>query len=158
MKIEWTITKKRGNIRPMLHYCFVVESFERELALPPIRIESSIAEPLDACEEHCYPEKNERATSPLYNGFYMLEIVSHKGNLWPQKIRLPWREDNEYPEVEESFKKLRTVFEKELASANASVAMQKSSSLQITDTATQFVAPSILAERFLTFAKGNRQI
>lgn len=156
MKIEWSISKKRGNIRPMLSYCFVVESFERELALPPIRIKSNIAEPFDAWEEHCYPNKNERAAEPIYNGFYTLEIVSHKGHLWTQKIRLPWRENNEYPEVEESFKKLRTVFEEELANAHASDVIQKSASLEITDKATQLMAPSLLAERFLTFAKGTR--
>lgn len=158
MKIEWKITKKRGNIRPMLSYSFFVESFEKELALPPIRVESSIAEPCDAWEEHCYPERNERAKTPVYNGLYTLEIVSHKGHLWTQKIRLPWRENNEYPEVEESFKKLRAVFEQELANANASCAMQTSHSLQISDAATQSIAPSILAERFLTFAKGSRSL
>lgn len=153
MKIDWTISKKKGNIRPILSYSFIVESFEKELALPPVRIQSTIAEPFDAWEEHCYPKYNERAETPVFKGYYSLEIVSHKGHIWTQKIRLPWKEDNEYPEVEESFKILRTAFEKELARANASNAMEKSFSLQITDKASQCLAPHVLAERFLNFAK-----
>ncbi len=156
MKIEWSITKKKGNFRPTLHYSFVVESFEKELALPPIRIKSFINEPLDVFEDYCYPNKNERAETPLYAGFYDIEIVSHKGRLWAQEIRLPWRENNDYPEVEESFKALRTEFEKELANANASKEMKVTNSLQITEKATLDIAPSLLAERFLDFAKGKK--
>lgn len=156
MKIEWTITKKRGNLRPTLTYSFVIEKFEKELALPPIRIQSSIAEPFDVWEEHCYPNRNERAEEPIYKGYYHLEIVSHKGHVWTQKIRLPWRENNEYPEVEESFIKLRSAFEKELANANTSHAMEKTFSLQITDMATECMAPNVLAERFLSFARSGK--
>ncbi len=158
MKIEWNIHKKKGNFRPVLHYSFIVEAFERDLALPPIRIKSTIQEPLEVYDEHCYPNTHERAQEPQYKGFYDLEIVSHKGRLWPQEIRLPWREDNNYPEVEESFKMLRQAFEDELASANSSEEMQVSSSLDITEHATLEIAPAILAEKFLDFAKGKKAV
>ncbi len=153
MKIEWKITKKRGNLRPTLSYSFVVEKFEKALALPPISIESTIPEPMDSWQEHCYPNEFERAVDVQHKGYYRLELVSHKGNMWAQNIRLPWREDNSYPEVEESFKLLRTAFEAELASANASNAMNEVSFMQLSDTATQNIAPAVLAEKFLTFAK-----
>ncbi len=158
MKIEWNIIKKKGNYRPSLHYSFVVEDFERDLALPPIRIQSTIHEPMEVFEEHCYPNKYERAQTPEYKGFYDLEIVSHKGRLWPQEIRLSWREDNLYPEIEESFKMLRQAFEEELAKANNSKEINISSSLDITEQAHLEIAPSILAEKFLDFAKGKKAV
>ena len=45
MHIEWNITKRRGNIRPILHYTVTLEEHERELALPFIRVVSTIPEP-----------------------------------------------------------------------------------------------------------------
>ncbi len=158
MKIEWKIEKKRGNFRPTLSYSFVIEKFEKALALPPVRILSSIAEPLDSFDEHCYPNQHERAGEPIYKGFYTLTIVSHKGSAWPQKIRLPWREDNNYPEVEESFALLREAYEQELALANESLPMQESASMQISDKANAALAPNVLAEKFLHFAKRSSNL
>ncbi len=153
MKIEWKITKKLGNLRPTLSYCFVVETFEKALALPPINIDSTIPEPMDSWQEHCYPHEFERADNAEYKGFYRLSLVTHKGNMWSQSIRLPWREDNAYPEVEESFRLLREAFEMELANANASKAMDESASMQLSDAANQTIAPAAFAEKFLNFAK-----
>ncbi len=156
MKIQWKIIKKLGNIRPTLSYSFVVEKFEKALALPPIIIESTIPEPLDSWQEHCYPNEHERAHDAKFKGYYSLQLVSHKGNMWAQTIRLPWREDNTYPEVEESFQLLRSAFERELASANASAPMDEDAFLQLSDTATKDIAPAVLAEKFLNFAKREK--
>ncbi len=156
MKIQWKITKKLGNIRPTLSYCFEVESFEKALALPPITIESTIPEPLDSWQEHCYPHQFERAEQIQYKGTYRLSLVSHKGKMWSQTLRLPWRQDNSYPEVEASFLLLREAFEAELARAHASKAMEESASLQLSTTASTTIAPSVLAEKFLHFAKRDR--
>ena len=158
MKIEWKITKKRGNLRPTLSYTFIVDSFEKCLALPPIRICSTIAEPINAWEEHCYPNQYERAENPEYKGFYELSIVPHKGKVWTQEIRLPWRKDNSYPEIESSFKTLRNAFEDELALAYASMPMEEKSFLNISHISTQTVAPAVLAEKFLSFAKQSSGI
>ncbi len=158
MKIEWKITKKLGNLRPTLSYFFVVEKFERALALPPISIESTIPEPLDSWQEHCYPHELERAPDAAYKGHYRLSLVSHKGKMWEQSLRLPWREDNHYPEIEESFALLRAAFEEELARAHASKPMDETACLQLSDVATNTIAPSALAEKFLDFARhGARQ-
>ena len=51
MHIEWNITKRRGNIRPVLHYTVTLEEHERELALPFIRVVSTIPETPDSCQE-----------------------------------------------------------------------------------------------------------
>ncbi len=158
MKIEWSITKERGNSRPVLSYSFSVDKFEKALALPPVIVKSTIPEPIDSWREYCYPNTDERLTTPVYKDFYRLEIISHKGNLWTQKLRLPWRENNEYPEIDESFKMLRQAFEHELQSANASLPMNKKSYLQITDIANQNIAPSVLAEKFLNFAKRENSL
>ncbi len=158
MKIEWKITKKLGNLRPVLSYCFVVEKFEKELALPPINIESTIPEPMDSWKEYCYPNECERKQNAQYKGYYSLSLVSHKGNMLSQSIRLPWREDNSYPEVEESFKQLRQAFEAELAHAQASKAMEENHCLQLTDITTQSIAPVVLAEKFLSFAKRENRV
>ncbi len=158
MKIQWKIEKKRGNIRPVLKYSFVIESYERSLALPPIRVCSSIAEPVDSWQEHCYPQSHERAVDPQYKGFYSLEINSHKGKTWEQSLRLPWREDNAYPEVEASFELLREAFEQELLRADASLPMEEEHHLQITNSTQQSVATSVLAEKFLQFAQKSAGI
>ncbi len=158
MKIEWKITKKTGNLRPILSYYFVVEKFEKALALPPINIQSTIPEPMESWQEYCYPNELERAQNSQFKGLYNLSLVSHKGNMWPQSIRLPWREDNIYPEVEESFKLLRQAFEAELANAKQSQAMEESHCLQLTEQATQNIAPAVLAEKFLSFAKRENRL
>ncbi len=158
MKIEWTITKKRGNFRPVLTYSFVIENFEKELALPPILVQSTIPEPIEPWQGHCYPHEFERANSPEYKGYYRIELVSHKGKAWKQELRLPWREDNNYPEVEESFQLLRQAFEKELNCANTSKPMNESSCMQLSNLATQNIAPAVLAEKFLKFAKQESSV
>ncbi len=152
MKIEWSITKERGNIRPLLSYSLTVEKFEKALALPPVLISSTIPEPNESWREYCYPNCDERLEIPAYKGFYRLELVSHKGGNYTQKLRLPWRKDNQYPEVEESFKLLREAFEEELKNANASQPMNENFYLQVSDAANQEIAPSVLAEKFLNFA------
>ncbi len=153
MKITWKIEKKRGNIRPVLSYAFTVESYEKCLALPPVRIISTIAEPMDSWQEHCYPGQHERAAEPTHQGFYTLEIISHKGGAWTQSLRLPWREDNQYPEVEASFEALRAAFEHELSCADASQPMDETHHITLSSATIQSIAPTVLAEKFLNFAK-----
>ncbi len=153
MKIEWSIKKERGNLRPILTYSFSVDKFEKALALPPVIIKSTIPEPLESWREYCYPNVDERMTTPKYKDFYRLEIISHKGNLWSQKLRLPWRANNAYPEIEESFILLRKAFEDELERANASLPINTNAHLQITDSANKNIAPTILAEKLLNFAR-----
>ena len=145
MHIEWNITKRRGNIRPVLHYTVTLEEHERELALPFIRVVSTIPEPPDSWQEFCYPGQHERAENPASGKTYDLEIPSHKGRLWKQSLRLPWREENDYPEVEQSFKKLRDAFEAELKAAYGSLPMDESNSLETSFDARRFIAPGILA-------------
>ena len=80
MHIEWNITKRRGNIRPVLHYTVTLEEHERELALPFIRVVSTIPEPPDSWQEFCYPGQHERAENPA-SGKSHFARVKVPGNL-----------------------------------------------------------------------------
>ena len=153
MRIEWKITKKRGNLRPLLIYSMVLEEHEKALALPPLRLRSTIPEPQDSWQEYCYPGCLERSGGPEGISCYDLESPSHRGKSWPQTLRLPWRENNAYPEVRASFEAFRDAFDALLAEACASVPMNEEESLCSGDEARRLAAPALLAERFLAAAR-----
>jgi hypothetical protein len=158
MKIEWSIIKKRGNLRPLLNYKVSLEEHEKNLAVPPVSIVSTIPRPKEDWQEHCYPgqyERNEREEVASACEFYTLEAPSHKGHAWTRVLRLPWRENNLYPEVEASFDQLRQELENELQTAHASLPMQKSGALQTSASGKTAIAPGILADRFLRIASNG---
>lgn len=153
MRIDWKIVKKRGNIRPVLTYSVTLDETEKALALPALRIRSTIPEPPDSWQEFCYPGHLERSDAPVDpERVYDLEMPSHKGKSWPQTLRLPWREDNAYPEVEESFRMLRDAAEKEMKAAYDSLPMQEEYSLESTTEARRYLAPAALGMRLRRFA------
>ncbi len=148
MKLHWTITKARGNLRPLLTYSIELEPWERQLATPPLRIPSTIPEPPESWQEYCYPNQLERAgqSGP---GCYVLDIPPHKGGHGSTSLRLPWRADNEYPEVAASFTRLRDAYEQELARAYASEPMNQSQCLRVRSPLLRETAPGILGQRIL---------
>lgn len=156
MEIQWNITKKRGNFRPTLTYTVTLAEHERALALPFIRIQSTIPEPSDAWQEFCYPNQHERVEEYVSGKFYNLEIPSHKQHTWQNTLRLPWRENNNYPEVKESLEALRAKFEELLNAANASLPMDENDSLSISEAARDAIAPAVLGARFLQLARSAR--
>ena len=157
MRLALNITKKRGNLRPLLTYSVTLEDHEKALAMPPLRVRSSIPEPEESWREYCYPGEMERAEAPCPASCYELETPSHRGRSWPQTLRLPWRADNSYPEVEASFAALREAFEAQLAQACASEPMREEGSLASSESSRAFVAPAVLAERFLRIAGKNAE-
>jgi len=68
-------------------------------------------------------------------------------------LRLPWREDNHYPEVEDSFRELRRAFEAALAQAHASEPLDLRGELALTQALRRELAPAVMAERLLRLAK-----
>lgn len=152
MQISWQIKKKRGYMRPTLTYTIQLEAHEKALCLPAMRIPSTIAEPIASWQEHCWPGQYERADPPIVGSLYTIDIPSHEGRHWQQSLRLPWRENNEYPEVEETFRSVRTVYEKELMKAYASLPMNEEKSLYASKELQQCLAPGVVAERILRFA------
>ncbi len=157
MQISWQINKKRGYRRPTLTYSIELEAHEKALCLPAMRIQSTITEPVDSWQEHCWPGQYERANPPLFGTSYTIDIPSHEGRSWQQSLRLPWREDNTYPEVEETFRVVRTAYEKELMKAYASQPMEERRTLKATPTLAQHLAPGVLAERLLRFATRKQE-
>ena len=149
MRIEWKMTKKRGNLRPMLTYSVQLEDHEKNLALPCVSITSTIPKPLEDWQEHCYPGQYERSGEPLHAGYYTVEAPSHKGHAELRALRLPWRDNNEYPEVEASFTALRDALEEELLAAGRSQPINLQSSLQTSAQTRVGLAPAVLAERLI---------
>ncbi|OEU79730.1 MAG: hypothetical protein BA865_00230 [Desulfobacterales bacterium S5133MH4] len=148
MQIEWRIEKKRGNLRPKLHYKMILEECEKDLAIPPVCVESMIPKPLDHWQSHCYPGQKER------NGwkpeeYYSLFTPGHKTPEVAETICLPWRADNEYPEIETSFHRLRDDFEESLRHAYNSLPMDTKGNMGITPQTKKHIAPGIAAARLL---------
>ncbi|MDL2269669.1 hypothetical protein LJC71_07830 [Desulfosarcina sp. OttesenSCG-928-A07] len=159
MQIEWIIEKKRGNYRPVLKYSVALEEHEKAMALPPVSILSAIPKPEADHKGYCYPGQHERSDAPekqIPKAFHTLDVPSHQGHSWTHCLRLPWRADNEYPEVEASFQQLRCAFEKELESAYASTPVKISQSLKTSGAAKTTIAPGVLAERFLRLAEKGK--
>jgi hypothetical protein len=151
MRIEWSIEKKRGNLRPVLRYTVTLERHEEHLALPMVRIISTIPEPPSSWQAFCYPDQFERAgVEPA--GYYLLETTNHKRKTGSAELRLPWRPDNRYPEVERSFEALRAAFEVELAAAHHSGPMSERGELVLRPAVREVIAPAVVAERLLKMA------
>ena len=152
MTIRWKISKEQGNHRPMLHYSVTLSEFEKGLALPMVRMESAIPRPPESSWGYCWPERHERGPwTPREH--YLVMTPSHREGELSQSLKLPWREDNAYPEVEESFEALRKAFEQALHQALASPAMQQSGELETSAAAKRAVAPSLAARRLLRAVK-----
>ncbi|KUG28600.1 hypothetical protein ASZ90_001525 [hydrocarbon metagenome] len=151
MRMEWSIEKKRGNLRPVLRYRVILERHEEHLALPMVRVASSIPEPPSSWQAFCYPDQFERAGLPPA-GCYELETPNHKRKSGGAELRLPWRQDNHYPEVEASFVALRAAFEAELASAHASAPMHLRGEMELRPMLREAIAPAVVAERLLRMA------
>ncbi len=99
----------------------------------------------------CYPDQFERAgVEPT--GYYLLETPSHKRKTGSAELRLPWRPDNRYPEVERSFEALRAAFEVELAAAHHSGPMSERGELVLRPAVREVIAPAVVAERLLKMA------
>lgn len=149
MKLHWHIEKKRGNFRPVLTYRVELDDWERDLATPALRVLSTIPEPAQAWQEYCYPGELERGDTPPAS-CYPLEIPPHKGRFGSTALRLPWREDNCYPEVAASFEALRRAYETELDRSRASEPMNQHGSLRLSEAGLRAAAPSVMAARLLS--------
>lgn len=148
MNIEWKIEKKLGNYRPLLHYTVTLSEFECGLCLPVVRVQSVIPKPPEASWSYCWPGQNERGQW-IPSDWHQLMTPSHKDKNASQILKLPWREDNDYPEVEESFILLRDAFEEALAKAVQSAPMSLSGRLENTSAMRRTIAPAFAAGRIL---------
>lgn len=147
MIIEWNVTKKRGNHRPMLNYTIRLEEFERELAVPQVVLDSSIERPADGWRSYCYPGQCERTGGTGQP--YRIMTPNHKTGEITDSLCLPWREDGQYPEIEESFSRLREQFEAVLTSAYDSRPLELSGRMELSEETRKHTAKGVAAQRFL---------
>lgn len=152
MKIEWTINKKAGHLRPKLHYTITLEDFEIELAVPMVRMTSTIPKPPDAGQHYVWPGTKEYGKEKPEEA-YDLCTPSHKTGHCREMLMLPMRPGNDYPEVEVSFRRLRRAYEKALLAAYANNAFETRGRLEMTPETKRCVAPAVVARRFLALVE-----
>ncbi len=111
MKIQWKIEKKRGNFRPTLKYTISLEEHERAIAVESVQIKSSIPRIPEPGRGWCMPGEYERAENWTPTEFHFLAVPWFKTAVNSDFLRLPFRNSGEYPEVEESFSRLRQKYE-----------------------------------------------
>ena len=157
MYIEWNITKERGNLRPVLQYRVRLEDHEKALALPGVSIESTIPKPDEEHMKYCYPGVMERADGWQAHAFHTLEAPSHVGHPMLHTLTLPWRSDNDYPEVQASFGRLRDALEREIERASKSEPMDEKGSVRASMRAKKLLAPDVAAVRFLRLAREQQK-
>ncbi|WP_291323133.1 hypothetical protein [Desulfonatronospira sp.] len=151
MILEWKIIKKSGHMRPKLRYKVRLEDFEKDLAVPMVRISSSIPKPVDSWQAHAWPGTNELA--PGYETeYYDIFTPSHKTEQLEEVLTLPMRETRLYPEVEESFLNLRQAYEQVLVTAYENSAFEQEGRLELSMPIKKLIAPHAVAARFLKAA------
>jgi len=149
MRIEWKIHKRAGHLRPKLYYAMTLEDFEVELAVPMVRITSTIPKPPDAGQHYVWPGTKERGREAPTE-VYDLCSPSHKTGHCRETLMLPMRQGNDYPEIEDSFLKLRQAYEDALLTAYANSAFESKGCLDMTSATKRCMAPVVAAQRFLT--------
>ncbi|WP_419779051.1 hypothetical protein [Maridesulfovibrio sp.] len=147
MIIEWNINKKRGNFRPVLSYSIKLEEFEKELGLPQVVMESTIPEPPNSWSASCLPEKCERSGETCST--YRLYTPNHKKGEVEGKFTLPWRTDSDYPEIQDSFTRLRDHFEIILKEAYNSHPVDLNGRLELSEETRKYIAGGLISQRFL---------
>lgn len=147
MIIEWEVKKKRGHARPELFFVIRLETFEREMGVPQVVVESTIPRPPKEYSSFCLPGFAERAGEACEN--YRLYTPAHDKGVVEGRCRLPWRESGEYPEIEESFRLLRSQFEAVLTKAYNSEPIDIAGRLEMSSEARNHIVSGVAAQRFL---------
>ncbi|WP_028575820.1 hypothetical protein [Desulfonatronovibrio hydrogenovorans] len=148
MILEWKITKKAGHLRPKLHYLVRLEDFERDLAVPMVRITSTIPKPPEHWQGHVWPGTNELGSGYVPE-YYDIFTPSHKTRELQEVLILPMQTDRQYPEVEESFLNLRRAYEEVLVAAYENSSYEQSGRLDMSLETKKIIAPRTAAARFL---------
>ncbi|NDV18651.1 hypothetical protein GO013_04355 [Pseudodesulfovibrio sp. JC047] len=149
MKIEWTISKKRGNHRPVLQYSIELESFEVDLAVPQVVVDSAIAKPPSAWRSFCYPGEDERGEGQLE--WYRLMSPSHKLKRISESVTLPWRgQTHEFVDVKAAFERLRHDFELVLKNAYESAPLNLVETLELSRNTRQHIVCGVASARILS--------
>ncbi len=149
MKIDWQITKKRGNFRPILKYAMVLESFERKLAVQAVWVKSLIPQIPNAGHSYCLPGENERHPLWMPSEFHRLQVPFFKTGERRDFLRLPFRESGQYPEVEASFVSLRSAYETVVQKVYGQDSIDQEGRLDMSSETKACVAAKVTADRLL---------
>lgn len=157
MKITWTISKKRGNWRPVLNYTCIFEDWERSLlASESVSVKTELPELLRYPEPDCPPGQRERAAGWKPEKWHRLCANPNRSG---ERIgfKLPWRPGAkpDYPEVEEGFRLLRDAYERALREAYDSDPFEHTGELDLTQETKQHIAPGVTADRMLKIVGQN---
>lgn len=152
MRIEWSITKKRGNFRPVLNITIEQTKDELDLEVGDVTIVSSIRRPPESYIPHCRPGRFERLPGFTWDEEYYKITIS--GETSSGKLTLCWKPGAkpEYPEVEESINRLRNAYEKALKEAYDSGPLEVGGCLELTPETKRHIAPGLTAKRMLKIA------
>ncbi len=151
MKINWRITKKQGNHRSSLNYHISLESFEKELAIHAVRIQSLIPELPNSHQSSCFPLENERHPAWTPVAFHSISTPYFKNGEISGFIRLPFRSSGVYPEVKASFLLLRKKFEKIVQQAYGHASVDITDELDISQETRTLIATRVTAQKMLKF-------
>lgn len=150
MKINWQIKKKRGNFRPRLTYTLTLESFEKELAIHAVQVESHIPVIPSSHLSYCLPGEHERSLSWKPDRYHVFQVPYFKDGYTDGFIRLPFKDSGQYPEVALSFKKLREEYEKKVCNVYAHPPLEQAGSLDISEETRTRIASRVTASRLLS--------
>jgi len=151
MRINWTIEKKRGNYRPLLHYTMVLEDFEQDLAVFAVNVQSSIPKVDKPGESFCLPDLHERGDLWHPTDYHWLTAPYFKTGQRSDTIRLPFRESGEYPEVERSFKVLREKHELVVKDSYGCQPLKQHGELDLSDETKEAIAATLTRKRLEAF-------
>jgi len=151
MKINWTITKKRGNHRSSLNYHISLETFEKDLAVHAVCIQSLIPKIPNSHQSFCLPNENERHPKWMPALFHSISVPYFKNGEISEFIRLPFRSSGEYPEVKASFLMLQEQFEKIVQQAYGHAPVDIQDELDISPETKTRIAPGVAAQKMLKF-------
>lgn len=152
MKIKWTIEKPQGNFRPILHYEFQLEGFEKKLAMPAVEVISTIPLIPDPRQRFCLPNTHERANDWRPTQYCTLSTPNFRQGTRQHRLILPYPKDTRFDYIEDSFKRLRTAFETEMQAAKNSEAIVLRQELCLTENTRQHLATDIAAHKILQLA------
>ncbi len=151
MKITWNIEKKRGNYRPSLTYTIELEQFEKDLAVQTVNIKSTIPMIDGSHLNYCLPDEYERVEGWQPADFHWISVPHFTRGTLREHLRLPFREDGEYPEIEQSFARLREKFEAIVQEAYHQKPISITGEMDITSETRKAVAASLAAKKMLLF-------
>jgi len=149
MRIHWKIEKRQGNHRPLLSYALELEEHERALAVEAVNILSLIPKIDAPTTPYCLPGCHERARDWQARDYHWLTAPFFRDGRRDGSLRLPFRESNLYPEVEQSFVLLREAHEQVVQRAYRWEPIQEEKTLRLTPETRRTIAAKVTANRLL---------